>query len=496
MIKQIVALVSFVFLNLCVFAQVKLTGTASSFPNQTVYIYRLSDALCQLPIFVGTAPTNEKGQFQFEFALNEISEISLRVGDADGHLWCEPNSSYTLRFLEEDLSQAQNSLTHNWDIQLDINESDINSLMYAFDSDYTTFITNNYFDYMLLSSSGNAATKERISKQNPNSDLTHSSVPKDSMNVEKSSGRFLKSVIQFEKDMHAKFGDYEKANPFFADYIFSKVKELRYTTLHVINEVEFEKHFQLNNPGSAQVLSMLAEYYLRPPMTLVQREELNNYISFEHSSQKVLAFLTRDSVHTYLPMNELMLAASLRQAFFTNLYKKQDVELVLQDLLKTASQPKTKLLCQSILNEVNSLKELRTLPPFTLTDRYGKKWELDKNANRFIYVYFFGSGPDSQRDLAYLNNIADNYYKDIHLVCIGMQKSREEFEKIISAFDNHHLTFLYAGMDQELIRAYQLKMIPAAFFADKDKKLRLNYAPVPSEGIERKFTQILLHSKK
>jgi hypothetical protein len=111
-------------------------------------------------------------------------------------------------------------------------------------------------------------------------------------------------------------------------------------------------------------------------------------------------------------------------------------------------------------------------------------------------VYFFGSGPDSQRDLAYLNNIADNYYKDIHLVCIGMQKSREEFEKIISAFDNHHLTFLYAGMDQELIRAYQLKMIPAAFFADKDKKLRLNYAPVPSEGIERKFTQILLHSKK
>ena len=276
--KNIVLFFSLI-LGMTLHAQVRIDGKAPSFPNQTIYAYQLSDALCEVPKFLSSTVCDEQGAFHFEFPIQVISRISLRVGDADGHLWCEPNKTYALRFEAEDASQTQNSLTHSWDLQMAYNEGDINSLMYAFDSDYTTFITNNYFDYMLLSSSGNAATKQRISSQNPNSDLTHSSEKKDTANVEKSSGRFLKSVIQFEKDMHAKYGEYEKANPFFGDYVYCKIKEIRYTTLHVMNEVDFEKHIQLNNPGSIQVLNMLAEYYLRPPMTLVQREELDNYIS-------------------------------------------------------------------------------------------------------------------------------------------------------------------------------------------------------------------------
>ena len=136
------------------------------------------------------------------------------------------------------------------------------------------------------------------------------------------------------------------------------------------------------------------------------------------------------------------------------------------------------------------------LSDFTLLDDRGENWIFSDQCDRNMYLYFFNSSKTSQRDLALLNQLASKYKNDFSIIAIGMQHSYEDYSKALQSLKLSNLTTFYGGNDYKLIDDLRIQTVPFAIETNSKGKISFNYTPLPSEGIQVKWEEILRKNKK
>lgn len=496
MIKHI-SFVFFLFSSYLLFGQeaiIKGSGAVAS--NNKVYACFTSDALTQNLTIVSQTTANAKGEFELKIPIKQKENLYLCTGNAQISLWVSPKQTYEVEFLSADTTVTQNGLIRNFEARIENNSSDrTNLILGQINSEIANFLSENSYNYLLLNSQQNKAATSRMQENNPKSDLVKFNSKEDSSKYASAQVNFLTQIESLENKMQFLFGPEFKKDSFLKNYASCEI----FTLLRLANApASLEKVSEvidLKNPAFIKWLELTASNYLNPSLNIRDARDFTTLMETAKSADPIIHYLNPDITH-FAQLEELILIAALRENYFTRAHSPTLMRKLLTLIQTTSKFETSKQLAKACEIEFSLLKKNSDLPDFTLINSNNDKWKFSEHCDRNMYLYFFNESKASQRDLALLNHIALKYKNDFRIVVIGMNATFESFEKTISTLKLENMEVLYGGNDFKLIQDLRIGAVPSAIQTNFKGLLQYEYTPLPAEGIQQKWEEILRKNKK
>jgi hypothetical protein len=496
MMKHI-SIVFFLFSSHFLFGQeVLIKGTGKVASNNKVYACFTSDALTQNLTIVSQTTANAKGEFELKIPTKQKENLYLCTSNAQISLWISPKQTYDVEFLSADTTVTQNGLIRNFEARIENNSSDrTNAIIGQINNEVAKFLSENSYDYLLLNSKQNEAATSRMQENNPKTDLVKFNSKEDSSKYASAQVNFLAQIESLENKMQLLFGSEFKKDSFLQNYAACEIFTLRLLANAPVSLETVSKVIDLKNSAFIKWLELSASNYLNPTLNTRDAQAFTTLMTTAKSAEPIIHYLNPESTH-YHPLEELILIAALRKNYYTRAHSPALMKKILSMIQSTSEFETSKQLAKACEIEFSILKKNSALPDFTLINSNNDKWKFSEHCDRNMYLYFFNESKASQRDLALLNHIASKYKNDFRIVVIGMQDTFESFEKTIASLKLENMEVLYGGNDFKLIQDLRIGAVPSAIQTNFKGLLQYEYTPLPAEGIQQKWEEILRKNKK
>lgn len=496
MMKHI-SLAFFLFVNSLLFGQdVTIKGSGAVASNNKVYACFTTDALTQNLNIVAQTTANAKGEFELKIPIKQRENLFLCTSNAQTSLWVNPKQTYAVEFLSVDTTLTQNGLIRSWEAKIDNTSSDrTNAIVGEINSAIAEFLSDNSFNYMLLNSQQNKAATSRMQEINPKSDLVKFNSKNDSSKYASAQVNFLAQIESLENKMQLLFGSEFKKDSFLQNYAVCEIFTLRLLANAPVSLETASKVIDLKNSAFIKWLELSASNYLNPSLNTRDAQAFTTLMASAKTAEPIIHYLNPDSTH-FAQLEELILIAALRKNYYTRAHSPAVMKKLLGILQSTSKFETSKSLAKACEIEFSELKKNSLLPDFTLINSNNDKWKFSEHCDRNMYLYFFNESKASQRDLALLNHMASKYKNDFRFVVIGMHDNFESFQKTIALFKLDGIEVLYGGNDFKLIQELRIASVPCALQTNFKGILQFEYTPLPAEGIQQKWEEIIRKSKK
>ena len=496
MMKHI-SIVFFLFSAHFLFGQeVLIKGTGAVASNNKVYACFTSDALTQNLNIVAQTTANVKGEFELKIPTKQKENLYLCTSNAQISLWILPKQTYQVEFLSADTTVTQNGLIRNFEARIENNSTDrTNAVIGEINTEIANFISENSFDYLLLNSHQNEAATSRMQENNPKSDLVKFNSKEDSSKYASAQVNFLTQIESLENSMQLLFGPEFKKDSFLKNYAACEIFTLRLLANSPVNLETASQYIDLKNSAFIKWLELAASNYLNPSLNTRDAQAFTTLMESAKSADPIIHYLNPDSTH-YAQLEELILIAALRKNYYTRAHSPALMKRILSMIESTSTFETSQQLAKACEIEFSGLKRNSVLPDFSLINSNNDKWKFAEHCDRNMYLYFFNESKSCQRDLALLSHMASKYKNDFRIVVIGMHDNFESFEKTIAPLRLEGIEFLYGGNDFKLIQELHIATVPCALQTNFKGIIQYEYTPLPAEGIQQKWEEMIRKNKK
>lgn len=486
----------FLFFTFTIFAsaqEVLINGFATLAADSKVYAYEVSDEITNQNSLIAQTVGDENGRFNLKVPVKRTMPLVICTGHARTRIWVDPGQKYTITFLNPDSTITQNGLVQFWEARIEC-ESNVatDALIGLINNKIAEFISNNTYDYLLLQSNTNKTAVKRIRNKNPGSDLVKFSEPQDS--TIRAQSKFYESLALFEASITNEFKSILEKNAFIENYLFCKLSQLKLLTMVSDSYKEMYTRIDISNPAFCEWLGNFANNYLSSNLKVQEKLKFDSLLQSCTKPEEVIKFINRDNSYN-LELEELILVTALRNKYYSSEWSSQFVARLNNLVYNNSNFETSKALSKNLARELS--RQVQTeISDFTLIDDKGEKWIFSEQCDRNMYLYFFNSNKASQRDLALLNQLASKYKYDFRIIAIGMQGNYEDYTKALQPMKLTNLTTLYGGNDYQIIDNLRIQSVPFAIETNNKMKIAFKYTPLPSEGIQVKWEEILRKNKK
>jgi len=241
-------------------------------------------------------------------------------------------------------------------------------------------------------------------------------------------------------------------------------------------------------------MEIFANSYLQPNLSGDEKQKFELLLEEGTNTEEIIKLLNSEN-HYNLALEELIFLTALRNKYYSGDWSASFVSRLNQNVMGDSKFETSKALSKNLEKEL-SKKEQTEISDFTLVDDQGEKWIFSEQCDRNMYLYFFRSNKSSQRDLALLNQLSAKYKNDFRIIAIGMHSTYADYLKAVQPLKLSNLTTLYGGNDYKISDELEIKTVPFAIQTNYKKKISFNYTPLPSEGIQLKWEEIIRKNKK
>ncbi len=496
MMKHI-SLAFFLLVNSLLFGQdVTIKGSGAIASNNKVYACFTTDALTQNLNIVAQTTANAKGEFELKIPTKQKENLYLCASNAQTSLWISPKQTYVVEFLSGDTTVTQNGLIRSWEARIESSSADrTNAVIGEINTEIAKFLSDNSFNYLLLNSQQNEAATSRMQENNPKSDLVKFKSKEDSSKYASAQVNFLRQIESLENKIQLLFELEFKKDSFLKNYAACEIFTLRLLANTPVTLETASQHIDLKNSAFIKWLELAASNYLNPSLNTRDAQAFTTLMETAKNVEPIIHYLNPDSTH-YTQLEELILIAALRKNYYTRAHSPALMRRILSMIESTSKFDTSKQLAKACEIEFSGLKKNSELPDFTLINSSNDKWKFTEHCDRNMYLYFFNESKSCQRDLALLNHMSSKYKNDFRIVIIGMHDNFESFEKTIAPFKLAGIEVLYGGNDFKLIQELRIATIPCALQTNFKGIIQYEYTPLPAEGIQQKWEEILRKNKK
>jgi hypothetical protein len=496
MMKHI-SIVFFLFSSQFLFGQeVLVKGSGAVASNNKVYACFTADALTQNLNIVAQTTANAKGEFELKIPTKQKENLYLCTSNAQISLWVNPKQTYVVEFLSADTTVTQNGLIRSWEARIESSSDDrTNAVIGEINTEIAKFLSENSFNYLLLNSQQNEAATSRMQENNPKSDLVKFKSKEDSSKYASAQVNFLRQIESLENKIQLLFELEFKKDSFLKNYAACEIFTLRLLANTPVTLETASQHIDLKNSAFIKWLELAASNYLNPSLNTRDAQAFTTLMETAKNVEPIIHYLNPDSTH-YTQLEELILIAALRKNYYTRAHSPALMRRILSMIESTSKFDTSKQLAKACEIEFSGLKKNSALPDFTLINSSNDKWKFTEHCDRNMYLYFFNESKSCQRDLALLNHMSSKYKNDFRIVVIGMHDNFESFEKTIAPFKLAGIEVLYGGNDFKLIQELRIATIPCALQTNFKGIIQYEYTPLPAEGIQQKWEEILRKNKK
>jgi thiol-disulfide isomerase/thioredoxin len=483
-IKLYILALSVLFSAISLSAQVRVSGSAPEFVDQTFYVLMHEDEFLKEPQLAGTFSTDSQGQFSFSIALNKTSVMVLRFGYANLKFFVKPGADYTIRIPteKEGLLRSPSTETYSSVFFENLSTSDPNARISAFSEMYDRFFAEYSFEIAQSSYPGSRAFVKASSQKLKSTQLI---AGEDSIKRESGPG-FLFLSKDFTQKIDSISRDWDDYSRLYARSICAELQlSAGRNPNDIFKEFIAPASWDKNNPGYCTLLEVFYNNAFQSMRFVGSAKRIATIANQGQTCDSIFGFLSPYEVFSVSGSRDygiLQLLRNMRKEGMidSNVYLRlmnENRDRCLPDFLRP--------LAQSLIEKEELAKKGWPMPELKLLNTNEELVKIEQKQGFYTYFLFFSSwSKQSIEELILLEDIAEKYRKDVQVVCISIDEDFEDFKGFVLGSKRLKLLQLYGFSDALIREKTGVYSVPQALLFDPEGKLLYDYTPLPTDDLE------------
>ncbi len=185
---------------------------------------------------------------------------------------------------------------------------------------------------------------------------------------------------------------------------------------------------------------------------------------------------------------EMILLQEFSQLFYRGEYHKEAILIMLDSMAHDPVTPEFGKYSAQLMQKLSSLVTGNTPPEISLKDLDGKTWSLSDFEGKYTYL-FFGT-TDQYGCMMEYPFLIEKHAAYLNVITVMTSEDRNKLDDFMHRNAYSWMVLHYEGqpgvLDDYLVKAY-----PTAYLIDRNGKLLLSPATLPSEGFEQQLFRIM-----
>lgn len=461
--KIIFALLAFCYYSTLFAQQVEIKGFAPEYLGKRIQVLAIQDLFSDKDTVLTESKVDEDSIFSVKFNLSKPQKIYLKAHKNRGFIYAEPNKSYTVFIPERDEYNAYNPQGNEVQISFyNLDSTDLNSKIIAFDQKITDFIAKNYKRQFITT----PIFAQKL-------DTFRREIQK---HYEKDTNFFLKTYVK---------------------YSIASLDDINYVGYK--NRYEKYEFYINNNPilyNSELYMNYIELFYKK----ILGRypTELNTkiYKSILHSSPSMLSRALSEDVALKNPkLRELIMIRALSEVYYGSEYPKANILTILDSIQRKPLFNDNKIVAKNILFRLTQLSSGMKAPDFYLGMNNNDSITLKSFTGKHLYIQFVDlSLEETQKHIEILKPMYAKYKSHVEFLTI-VDESTPLTKKQQAYFQQIPWKKMIVNSSNEVYSKYKIKGYPDYIFLD-DQGMIYQYPalkPVPNgdlETVEKTFYSV------
>lgn len=480
--------------------QLLIEGSAPAYPGRKISAFTVDDYLSGALTLWATAEISAAGSFKLEGQINHTREIELYIGSVKAILHARPGASYSIVFPAPGQDQARTFDETEVELVLENEDpGELNTLIRAFNQDYTLFIRDHFYDFAREQYQGSEVFRAGLKKRGEQTDMfVESDTTKVSAPSSPAGVAFNALVSSFSKTMDDRYSPHYD-DQYFKDYVHYSVAELELVSGRQRTDL-YRDHFMSRKiqPDHPSYMHFFDLFYsgLLTDQHGTKKAEIVKCINAEKNGIRLLQVFQEDSLCQSSAVRSLAIIKGLRDSYDRPEFISGAIVKILRQLSLEIPDTELQQIAGRVLDGLLRGKAGSPLGEFTLLDPDNNRWSWPDNAGSYTYFLFFAEWcTPCKKDLLIMETLRKAYGKDIRFVAVCMDDDYKSFLNYTRDHRDQQMEFLYAGTDPLIRKRLNIRAIPHAIFVNPEGLLTSDYTRRPGEGIQMEFSKIAEKSR-
>jgi cytochrome oxidase Cu insertion factor (SCO1/SenC/PrrC family) len=442
-------------------------GNAPDYKGQTLIFNTYSNQISNTEKPVATVKVQADGNFSFDVNVTRTEYIFCHKGIFFMYLYIVPDMDYTIKlpkFIQRRPEDKINPFFEEVKVHLMVstfntlhgskvndNAKELNFLIRTFDD---------YFDPYY-----NKYARQMYTKQ-PASDMD-STLKKIESTFSKSDNPYFEVYYQYRMGL-------------------LKFMSTRFKSRHISDNYFLNKPILYDNPAFMELFNRVYDKYFVYFGRTQTGKVIYDDINAAKSLSRLKITLAQDKVLSNDTLKELVILKGIHDGFYEMEFQRQALLQILDSLVGTSTIREIKNIGADIRYKITRLLAEYPPPPLKLLNQDSVWTSLDKFKGSFVYLVF-GTTQNYAclKEFQMLKKIQDKHPNLLKVVVVSAD---EKFSDIRMYARKSQLkwTFLYYDNNAlpDVLKEYDIRTVPTCFLIDKEGKLAISPAPLPSENFE------------
>jgi hypothetical protein len=188
---------------------------------------------------------------------------------------------------------------------------------------------------------------------------------------------------------------------------------------------------------------------------------------------------------------EMILLQEFSELFYRAQYHKEAILIMLDSMTTDPVSPRFAIYAQQLRQKLSSLVTGNLPPPLSLEDLDGSPRSLGDFEGKYTYL-FFGTTDHygCMMEYPFLQSYVEKHSAYLNVVSIMVSENREKLKSFMER-NGYSWTVMHYEGQPGILKDYMIRAYPTAYLIDRDGKLLLSPATLPSEGFEQQLFRIM-----
>jgi peroxiredoxin len=410
---------------------------------------------------IAVIKVDNKGNFDVEIEINEITLIAIELGQFRAYMFLEPATEYTIVLppnIPRPDSERFNPFFKPEEILIGIVDhrtGNLNNAIDKLDERYEDLYNKNAIDLV---------RRQYI----------------------RLADEMITNLDSVNPNVH---------NQFYLDYlkyrkaIFYSLPRGRQTNA-VTRKYFADSPVLYNNPAYWDAIKAIFAGYLDSYQRTSKGKKFAATMKSTSNFDSLSVALSADTLFRNTEFREILLLKHLYDSYYSGQITIEKATALLDNAATTASNNRIKSISLSLSQKINHLKKGSMAPGFVLRNFKGKEVSLDDYRGKFVYLAFLHTQNYAcLKDLPALNAVQERFKKDLVVLGIITNEQQDEAEKYLKA-NKISWTALPFTFSQKIMFDYNISVLPSYFLINPDGKLVLSPAPKPDESFDKIYIDV------
>lgn len=245
------------------------------------------------------------------------------------------------------------------------------------------------------------------------------------------------------------------------------------------------------HPGFVELFRVLYRDFIHYYRTSREGPNFRNLVNHRQDLDQARQLIREHPAVWSDTLADMILLQEFSELFYRGEYHKEAILIMLDSLSSDPVSPRFGLYAEQLRQKLSSLVAGHPPPPISLEDLEGISRTLEDFKGKYTYL-FFGTTDHygCMTEYPFLQSYMEKHAAYLNVVTVIASENREKLKAFMER-NGYNWTVLHFEGQPGILNDFLIKAYPTAYLIDREGKLLLSPATLPSDGFEQQLFRIM-----